>query len=505
MKKIKNDRQLKIGIILSYLSIGLNIVSGLIFTPWMVKSVGQSQYGLYTLANSLITLFLLDFGLSAATTRYLSAYRVKGQEEEINNFLGAIYKLYLIIDFIIMILLVVVYFLLGEIYVKLTPEELNQFKIVYIISATFSVLNFPFITLNGILTAYEKFIPLKLADIIYRVLLIGAMAIALLLGYKLYAIVLINAVVGMIITIFKLMVIRSTTNAGVNFKYHDKLLYKEIFSFSAWTTLSTIAARLVFNITPTVLGIVSNSAQIAIFGVIATIEGYAFTITNAINGMFMPRIAAINEGEKDESKITELFIKVGKFQFILNGLLVVGFAPVGKDFIYLWMGQEYVGAYYGILLVLVPGIFYNALQIANTTMIVKKQVKALALVNLATGVISLTCSFVLSHFYGAIGAGIAICIAYFFRIVTLNIIFHKKMKIGVLQFLKEVYLRMSFPCCITIILGIGLNYLMQGNSWWIIILKCILVALIYIFNMFLFGLSKLDKQEIMKLKKRRKK
>ena len=90
-------------------------------------------------------------------------------QEKINNFLGAIYKLYLVITAVMLIVLAVLFFFIDVIYKELTPVEIQQFKVVYVIAASFSVFNFPFVTFNGILTSYEKFIQLKLADIIYRV------------------------------------------------------------------------------------------------------------------------------------------------------------------------------------------------------------------------------------------------------------------------------------------------------------------------------------------------
>ena len=51
------NNQIKLGAIISYLSIGFNILAGLLYTPWMVQQIGKSNYGLYTLATSLITLY----------------------------------------------------------------------------------------------------------------------------------------------------------------------------------------------------------------------------------------------------------------------------------------------------------------------------------------------------------------------------------------------------------------------------------------------------------------
>ena len=104
---ISSNKQLKIGAVISYISIALNILAGFIYTPWMINMIGKGDYGLYTLANSLITLFLVDFGLGSAVSRYIAKYRAEGRQDKINNFLGLVYKLYLIIDAVIFIALII--------------------------------------------------------------------------------------------------------------------------------------------------------------------------------------------------------------------------------------------------------------------------------------------------------------------------------------------------------------------------------------------------------------
>ena len=110
---MNSSTQIRFGAILSYFAIAFNIVSGLLYTPWMVETIGKSQYGLYTLANSLITMFLVDFGLSSATGRYLSKYNAEGNRDAAERFLGAVYKLYLLIDTVIFCALVVIFFMLD--------------------------------------------------------------------------------------------------------------------------------------------------------------------------------------------------------------------------------------------------------------------------------------------------------------------------------------------------------------------------------------------------------
>ena len=86
------------GALISYFTMGFNIIAGLLYTPWMVSKIGQADYGLYTLANSLIAIFMLDFGLGSAVSRFVSKYRAEGNQDAVRNIMGVIYKLYLIID-----------------------------------------------------------------------------------------------------------------------------------------------------------------------------------------------------------------------------------------------------------------------------------------------------------------------------------------------------------------------------------------------------------------------
>ena len=62
--------QLKAGVLLSYLSVGIGALVSIIYTPIMLRLLGQSEYGLYTLAGSVVSyLSILNFGLSSSYIR----------------------------------------------------------------------------------------------------------------------------------------------------------------------------------------------------------------------------------------------------------------------------------------------------------------------------------------------------------------------------------------------------------------------------------------------------
>ena len=107
---LRKADQIKLGAILSYAALALNVIAGLFYTPWIKNQIGIGQFGLYTLATSVISLFMFDFGLSSTVTRYVSLYHAENNDEKAFVFLGAVYKIYFIIDAIIFLALTVFYF-----------------------------------------------------------------------------------------------------------------------------------------------------------------------------------------------------------------------------------------------------------------------------------------------------------------------------------------------------------------------------------------------------------
>lgn len=264
MQNQNSNRQIKIGGIISYFTIGFSIVAGLIYTPWMISIIGQSNFGLYTLATSMITMVTIDLGLSQAVTRFISKYRAENDLASIQKFLGIVYKLFLLLAGIFMIALTVLYFNVDRIFLKLSVGEIEKVKILLSIAGLYAVVSFPFQPLNGLIVSGEWFIFQKSTELFTKILNIGLMVAALLMGYGLFSLVVVNAFCGILLIGIKLYFLQRKDPQQIYWKGFDGQMTKEIFSFSLWVMVISIAQRLILNITPSVLGITSGSKEIAI-------------------------------------------------------------------------------------------------------------------------------------------------------------------------------------------------------------------------------------------------
>lgn len=488
--------QIKTGAIISYIGLFINILIGLVYTPWMINEIGQSDYGLYTLAMSIIGLLAFDFGLGNATTKYICQYLAENRQDKVDNLLGLIYKLYLIVDVFLIIVLSIIYLFLPEIYTGLTDKEIARFSRVFLIAALFCVISFPFIPLNGILSSYEKFVPLKLCDIFNKVFIVLTMTACLLFGLGLYALVLVNSIAGILTIIAKLYIVKKQTPVKLNWSFKDKSLLKDIGIFIAWVSVAAIAQRCIFNIAPSILGILSDSTSIAIFGVAITLEGYVYLFANAINGMFLPRVSRfLNSNNQNE--ILELMIKVGRIQIYIVGFIIILLISIGQHFISVWIGEGYKSVYPCLLLIVLPSFLHLPQEIGHTCVIAANKVKKQAIVFICMAIVNIALSIPLTQKWGVLGMSISIFIAYIVRTIGLDIIFYKDLHIDVLKFFRKSYGALILPLLIVCTCAIIINHTVPGIGYASLIIKGILITLVFGFVMYCMSMNKYEKDLIL--------
>lgn len=492
------NSQIKRGAIISYVSLLINIVIGLCYTPWVIHSIGKEEYGLYSLALSVIALFVFDFGLSSTVSRFLSKYIAEGRLDKAENFMGITMKLYLVADIVILLVLCSFFFFISDVYRGLTLEEIAKFKVIFVISSLFSIFSFPFIPLNGILTAYEKFVQLKLCDLFNKIAIVALMSLCLLSGMGLYALVCVNAVAGILSILFKLLFIKKYVKIKVNWQFWDKSEFKAIFSFSSWIMIMGICQRCVMNICPSILGTLADSSAIAIFSVAIAIEGMFFSFANAINGLFLPKVSRMIASGL-ETEIEKLMIRVGRIQIFIIGLLFFGFIIVGKPFINVWLGDEYSSVYACVLMLILPSFIHLPEEIASTTIVAKNEVKSQAFVSLLKGASNLLLAVPLVIWYGVEGMAFSVFISYSVYVICMNVSYRKKLNLNIIKFFKETFLKMIPSLLISSLLSYWLSSQLSFSGWLGVTITASITTFCYLIIVGLLGLNQNERHLIRSL------
>ncbi|MBQ0069613.1 MAG: oligosaccharide flippase family protein, partial [Bacteroidales bacterium] len=405
--------QLKTGAVLNYIILGLNAITGLVYTPFMLRMMGQSEYGIYALASSVIAyLSILDFGFGNAIIRYTAKYRADGKLNEQYSLFGLFTILYSLIGLICLVAGVIVVCNVDLIFgTTMSIIELKRTKIVLMLMVLNLGFSFPLSIWGGIITAYEEFVFLRVLQI-FRIILSTIVMIALLyVGYKAIAMVVVSTIFNFFILGLNYIYAKNRISVKVSFKNLDWSLLKSISIYSFWIFLNIIMDRIYWSTGQFVLGAVSGTAAVAVFAVAITFVGIYMSYSTAISGVFLPRLTAIVCKPDCEKEVSDTFIRIGRIQFIPMSLILSGFIVFGHQFIMFWAGKEYEETFY-ITLLLFCVLFIPLIQnIGITVLQARNQMKFRSIVYFINAVASLLFQIPLAKFYGGIGCAIAISVA----------------------------------------------------------------------------------------------
>lgn len=517
MSKIRNSA------IIGYITILTEIILGLIYTPWMLSVIGEDNYALYSLAISLMAFLMLDFGLSNSVTRFLANYRAEGSQEKANNFIGLVYKIYLLLDAVLCSALIVIYFNLNSIYSGLDAAHLSTFRVVFLMFGLFSMISFVCIPIGGIMRAYENFVELKSCELLNKLFAIGTIALLLWRGsvngvpreYLLYSLVAANCFWNLFFIVIKLFVIQKRDPLKINWNYFNKSHFKEVFSFSIWITIIQFFERFFNLFTPTLLAIIiipkavaaqsdllnlgdnSSTIQIAIFGLAVQIETYTYTFVNTINGLFMPKVSRMVYSN-DIKGLDNLMVLVGKFQCAIIGLVLCGFWVVGQNFIDFWAkASSYPHlVWLCAMILLIPMLFTRTQLIAGIVAEVKNELKSQAYIYLVTSVVYVVSASFAGYFWGALGACVALATVSVIRMALIDGIYCKRLNLNVLSFFEKCYLPLFSTISMTIFICTWLRGYSIISPIIDILLKGLIVAIVYILFLRIIGFKKSEAKQL---------
>ena len=485
---MKAKSQIRNGAILSYIAIFINIAISLFYTPWMIKKIGVSDYGLYSLIYSFISYFILDFGLSQAIQRFIAKYRAEENVDKVSKMIGLTTRVYLIIDAVILLVLFVLYFFISSIFTGLTSTEIERLKGLYIIAAVFSILSFMFKPMTGAMMAFEFFVEEKALEMINKVGAVLGICIALALGADVYALILINGACSLITSILKLVVFKRKTKLKIHWTYFDRQDLRSVFSFSVWTFGNGLAQRMRLSLIPSVLGIFSNSAEIAIFAMGITLEGMVYTLSSAINGLFLPTVSRMVANQKRE-ELLPLMTRVGRIQLFIIVLIFSGFLIFGKPFLHLWVGDSFMPVYYVLLLLIVSNLVSLTQRIADDLIYVENRIKQITIRILVMSAIGLVLACFLAPRYGAIGCAIGTSFGLCAYQVSINRYYYNELGINVVEFFKECHFKIIPLLSIMVVVVMFLSKFFPTESW-IGLFLCVsgyivtygLISYVFLFN-----------------------
>lgn len=487
--------QRKAGALLSYLYLALTFVVGIFYTPILLGFLGKSEYGVYSVANSVIAfLAILDLGFSQTMIRYVSrckALKDTTGEKKLN---GMFLLMYSGIAVIALIAGIILFFNLDMVFQRgFTPAETEQLKIIFIILLVNLVVSFPLGIYSSIISSNEGFFFLKLVNIISFTLTHAGILLALFMGYKSVMMAIITTTVSIALKL--ITAVYGTCRYRIRFLFHgfDRALLREVFVFSFFIFLNIVIDQLYSNTDKFILGVLCSSAMVTTYTVGVQFYSYFEQFSTSISGVFLPRITHLVTVNDDMKEVSALFCRIGRIQFILLGFLMSGFIIFGRQFIGLWVGKDQMSAYGIALVVILPALVPLSQNLGISVLRALNKHRFRSIIYFFIALVNVGLSIPLALRFGGFGAacatGFATCCG---QIATMNWFYYKKIGLDIPGYWREIG-KIVLPLLPITLVGAGIHWLLPSGGWVQLLVQCALYTVIFLLSGWIFIFNRYEK------------
>ena len=481
--------------VLSYLTVAVNLLYNIGMTPFIIRILGQSEYGVYTLCTSITSyLNLLQFGFSTTYLRYFIKFNAEGEKQKSEELNG----MFLIIFFVISCLMLVV----GVVLVvnvqsvfgnKITQSEYAIAKpilMLVILNVFISTIGVPF---QALLNAYEKFVfqkALALCEIVLRTL---ALIICLKLGARSIGIVAVGTCLSIITFLCNGVFVFRKLKVRFRFTNFDTSLLREMVIFSFFIFLQSIMDMFNWQVDKFLLARFWGTKEVGIYSLGSNFSSVFISLATAITALYIPYANRLVAEKRGDNELSALMIRIGRIQFMIVTFVFTAFVFLGRPFIRIYAGDGFQKSYGVAILLMAPLILPNSMDIWYHIARAKSLHKTSTVIFTIVALINTLISIPLCRLYGEFGTATGTCIGMFIANNALQIwysqhVIHLDMKLWAKNLL-HICPALIFPC----IVGFMISKWVIITTLWDFLLWAIVYTVIGALSFWLFAMNESEK------------
>ncbi|MBI3650624.1 MAG: flippase [Acidobacteria bacterium] len=417
---------------------------GFVMSPFLVRHLGDSIYGVWVLVGSLVGyLGLLDFGITPSTVKYIAEYRALNNQAAINRLVTTSLTIYAVIGCVTLIVSAIVAVFFNRIFA--TPLSFTTAAAVVLITGLNLALTFPAAVFVGIIRGYQRYDLDSKITTINILIRSGLIVFLILKGYGILSLAIVTFAFDMWRLVYLIgCAYRLNPDIKIKREYFDRAQMRTLFGYSVFAFLMIIGKKLIFYTDAIVIGIFMPLAAVTLYSVANRLVTYLLQVSETL-GVLTPA-ASDMAARNDHLAIKETLILSTKYMLLMALPVAAVFFVLGDAFITLWMGPEYASSAV-ILSILTVSVLAHLLEMpAHTLLLGLGKHKIVAKFTLAQALVNLALSLALVKPYGLKGVALGTTVPMVaFTFIALFIYVKNYLHIPVGE-----YLRRSMPLALLI-------------------------------------------------------
>lgn len=491
--------QRKAGVILSYAGEIVKILVNLIYTPIMLRLLGQSEYGLYQLVYSVVSyLSLLSLGFGSSYLRFYSRYKAQKDENGVAKLNGMFMIIFCSISVICVLCgSVMIGNIRGIFGTGLTNAEYETARILMGMLIINLAMTFPNSVFNCSITANEKFLFQKFLILLQNIFSPFLTLPLLIMGYGSVGMVSVTTFLTFVLLLSNIFYCFKKLHIRFEFKKFQAGLLKEMWVFTFFIFLNQIIDQVNWSVDKFLLGRFAGTTAVAVYGVGGQINTMYQQFSTSISNVFVPKVNRIVAESNDNNQLTKLFARVGRIQFIVLDLILSGFIFFGYPFVKMWAGEEYGASYAVAILLIVPVTVPLVQNLGIEIQRAKNMHKVRSIVYLFIAIANVFVSIPLIKLMGPAGAALGTAISLFAgNIIFMNWYYHARIGMNMIYFWQEIAKfipALIAPC----VVGIAIMKFVNITGPVKLGVFAGIYAAVYGLSMYFLGMNEEEKQLVM--------
>lgn len=489
--------QRKTGALLAYVQIFLNIAVALAFTPVLVKSLGSSGYGLFSIVGSFVAyLTVMDMGMNDSIVRHLIRHRAGGDESGARQFLGSMLSLYALVGLAILAVAAVMIGLMPRIFSRrMSGDEMHLLQSMFTVAAIATACTIALNPVGALVTAREKFVFLRTLEM--TMLLASTSLMWVLLRNGMGPLMVVTVSYGSLITaaVAKCVYVRIVLGETIGYRRFSWNAVRPVVLYSAPIFVAMLVEQIYWKLDNILVGAFIGLGAVAVYAIGVMFNKYFMSFATAISRVMVPEIIRRVDAGANAAELTSILVRVARSQAIILMLVLSGLILFGDEFLVLWLGPEYAVSYNVMLLALCPFALDLMGNVRNVVLQAKNLYWHRVTVFAAMALLNIPLTIALLRVYGVIGAaastGVCILVGH---VIILDVL---QRKTGIRM--ADYYAGLTRGLAPAILACFAAGWLIDAalpTSWTALAAKTATYTLLYAVVLWLFGLNEDERSSV---------
>lgn len=429
----------------NWVGFAVQILVAFLLTPFVVRTLGNDYYGIWTLIVGLTGYYgLLDLGFSASLNQYITRYLAEGKLDKLNETASTGFAI-LCVCAGGLVAASIALAATAPLVFELPPETVPEVRIAVLVVGIGMAAQFLFFPFSAVFPATQRFDLANAIGVGTRFVFAVSTYTLLTNGYGLIGLSIATTSTNILDYVLRFFVARRLLPTLKVSPRRAKLSRGwELAQFGIWNLIIAGSTRLISYTDAIVIGLFLPPAAITPFALAANLNDYFLRVFVPIGQVFYPAFTAL-DAKGDDRGIRKLFLDGSRLLATLAMPSALIAFVLASDFFELWIGDaarnpDYPAA--GILFqtLIVAGLFNAMQRVSYQVLMATRRLKQMALLFQGQAIANIVLSVLLIHSIGLRGVALGTIIpSLVVEGVILPVTICRWYGVGAVEYLRQTY------------------------------------------------------------------